>query len=74
MGHMTFQAYCYVCEKTVHAGTILSDEDLWQALESGADVEVMHVSDKGDHLWKLNREERANLLKNKTGGFHLKKK
>ena len=56
----------------VPAATRLAGEELWQALGSGADIEAMHVSEKGDHFWKLNHDEKENLRKNKTGGFHLK--
>jgi hypothetical protein len=70
---MTFQNYCFKCEKKVPVATRLAGEELWQALESGADIEVMHVSENdGDHFWKLNHDEKENLRKNKTGGFHLK--
>jgi hypothetical protein len=58
---MNFQAYCYACEKKVSALTILDEAGLWQALDDGADIEVMHTSDKGDHRWRLNREERERL-------------
>jgi hypothetical protein len=44
---MNFQAYCFACEKRVSALTILDKEGLWKALDSGADIEVMHTSDKG---------------------------
>lgn len=65
---MNFQAYCFACEKKVSALTILDKAGLWQALDSGADIEVMHTSDKGDHRWKLNREEREHLRKIRAEG------
>jgi len=42
-----FQAYCFVCEKRVSALTILDKEGLWKALDSGADVEVIHTGVRG---------------------------
>ena len=44
---MNFQAYCFVCEKRVSALTILDKEGLWKALDSGADVEVIHTGVRG---------------------------
>jgi hypothetical protein len=50
--------------------TNLVGEELWQALEDGADIEVMHVSDgDGDYLWKLNREEGEHLRGQREGFF-----
>jgi hypothetical protein len=63
---MNFQAYCFVCEKKVSALTILEKAGLWQALDNGADIEVMHTS--GDHRWKLNRDERARLRQIRAEG------
>jgi hypothetical protein len=39
----------------------LDKEGLWKALDSGADIEVMHPSDKGDLRWMLNRQEKERL-------------
>ena len=59
---MVFQAYCFKCGKSVSVATNLVGEELWQALASGADIKVMHVSDNdGDHLWKLNHDEKKHL-------------
>jgi hypothetical protein len=65
---MTFLAYCFECSKKVSVMTILSKEELWQALDGDADIEVMHISEKGDHLWKLNYCEKENLRKRKAEG------
>jgi len=67
---MTFQAYCFKCEKKVQVATNLDGGELWQALDSGADIEVMHVSDnEGDHFWKLNHEEKEHLRGQRAKGF-----
>jgi hypothetical protein len=39
----------------------LDTEGLWKALDSRADIEVMHPSDKGDLRWMLNRQEKERL-------------
>jgi hypothetical protein len=38
------------------------DTKLLMALANDDDVEVMHHSDKGDHRWRPNRQEKAKLL------------
>jgi hypothetical protein len=50
---MNLQAYCFACEKRVGPVTILDKERLWKALDGGADIEVMHTSDEGDHCGML---------------------
>jgi hypothetical protein len=69
---MSFQAYCFACEKKVSAITILDKEGLWQALDHDADIEVMHISEKGDHRWKLNQYEKERLREIKAEGSGLK--
>jgi hypothetical protein len=59
---MSFVAYCFICEKKVTADTLLDAPKLLVALANHYDVEVMHTSDRGDHRWKLNRDEKARLL------------
>jgi hypothetical protein len=59
---MSFLAYCFACERKVTAHTLLSADDVLAALNTGDDVEVMHVSDNGDHRWRLNWQEKGNLL------------
>jgi len=36
----------------------LSEDAFWSAINTNGDVEVMHVSDSGDHGWKLDRQEK----------------
>jgi len=60
---MSFVAYCFRCEKKVTAHTMLDGNDLLSALRGDSGVEVIHVSnDSGDHRWKLNAQEKTNLL------------
>jgi len=59
---MFFVVYCFRCEKKVSAHTLLDAAKLLVALANDDDVEVMHTSSNGDHRWKLNRQEKANLL------------
>ena len=42
---MKSKAYCFACEKRVSAPTILDKEGLWEALDSGADIEVRSSPD-----------------------------
>jgi hypothetical protein len=65
---MIYIAYCPECEKKVTAITLLGGDALWQSLDSGAEVEVMHTSESGDHRWKLNKYEKENLRKEKAKG------
>jgi hypothetical protein len=66
---MAFLAYCYICEKKVNASlkrkgeTERTPEEIKLALTDGADVWVGHPGNPGDHEWKLNREEKQNLLR-----------
>jgi hypothetical protein len=59
----TFQIYCPFCEKKVTAGPLLSGNKLQLALDLNADIEVMHISDNGDHRWNLVRNEKE-ILRN----------
>jgi hypothetical protein len=59
---MSFVAYCFICEKKVTVHTLLPAESLLSALSNDDTVEVMHTSQDGDHRWRLNREEKVNLL------------
>ena len=66
---MSFLAYCYICEKKVNAAlkrkgeTERTPEELRFALKTDADVWVGHPGKPGDHEWKLNRQEKDNLLR-----------
>ena len=48
--------------------TILGKKELWLALDSDADIEVMHIGEQGDHRWKLNHQEKEHLRKRKAEG------
>ena len=58
---MTVQAYCPYCEKTVSAYTLLGGDELRLALDSNGDIQVMHTPGPGDHIWRLNRQEKEHL-------------
>ena len=59
---MSFTTYCFRCDKNVTAHTLLDAAKLAAALKNDDDVKVMHISDNGDHRWKLSSQEKANLL------------
>jgi hypothetical protein len=46
----------------------LSEDAFWSAIGIDGDVEVMHISDSGDHRWKLNRHEKENLRNARAKG------
>jgi hypothetical protein len=66
---MTFHAYCPYCETKVGAVTLLGGDELKAALISDADIEVMHLSNNGDHQWKLIKQEKKNLRKTVSEGL-----
>ena len=39
------QAVCDKCKKTVDAKPLLSENELWEALNKGDEIEVMHLAD-----------------------------
>jgi hypothetical protein len=59
----SFSAYCPHCEKTVTTNTMLAGSQLKAALKSDGKIQVIHVSDVGDHVWNLIAEEKENLQK-----------
>jgi len=62
---LPFVAYCPYCEENVSSVmTILGGADLDRALDKDEDIEVTHVTvGKGDHKWRLIRDEKATLKK-----------
>jgi hypothetical protein len=66
---MLFRAYCFKCEKTVSAFPVSKDEEFWSAVAENADVEVIHLTNDGDHRWKLNNQEKENLRKTRAKGL-----
>ncbi len=60
---MSFRAYCPHCQAKVTAGTVLGRAELIAALDSRGEVNVMHVSNGGDHSWSLIKDEKENLRK-----------
>jgi hypothetical protein len=66
---ISFQAYCFRCERTVIALPILTDVEFWSALNADADVEVMHIASDGDHRWNLIKQEKKNLRIERAKGL-----
>ena len=63
---VTFFAYCPFCESKVgNATTVLGGAALERALEKGEAIEAVPLtpagSNQGDHVWRLNHEEKARL-------------
>jgi hypothetical protein len=59
---MLIRTYCAKCKRTVAAVPLMfSGEEFWWALRHDEEVEVMHVSHRGDHLWKLDEDEKRKL-------------
>jgi hypothetical protein len=58
---ISLRAYCPSCKKMVTALPLLDNSELKPALDSNADVRVMHIAPGGDHVWSLNNQEKENL-------------
>jgi len=58
---ISLRAYCPGCKKIVTALPLLENSELKPALDSNADIEVMHITAVGDHIWSLNNQEKENL-------------
>ena len=58
---MSFQARCPECRGRVTANPVLGDPDLDRVLENDGDVEV--VCFNHEHRWKLNKQDKVNLRK-----------
>jgi hypothetical protein len=63
------QAFCSKCGKAVAVFPVFPEAEFWAAINLGKPVEVMHVSDDGDHTWILDEQVRENLRKEKTKGM-----
>jgi hypothetical protein len=62
------QAVCDKCEKTVEAKPLLSENELWEALNKGDEIEVMHLADDAQHTWKLTGQDKEKLRKARAAG------
>jgi hypothetical protein len=60
---ISLRAYCPGYKKIVTALPLLENSELKPALDSNADIEVMHITAVGDHIWNLNNQEKENLRK-----------
>jgi hypothetical protein len=58
---ISVRAYCPGCKKMVTALPMLDNSELKPALDKNADVKVMHIAPKGNHIWSLNNQERESL-------------
>lgn len=62
--HHSLFAYCENCKKLVTVVPLFTRPQAIQALQTGADLEVMHTAASGgDHRWKLDTKDRENLRK-----------
>jgi hypothetical protein len=64
----TIQAVCDKCNKTVDATTLLKENELWEALNRGDEIEAMHLGDDVHHTWKLTGQDIDNLRKTRSAG------
>ena len=62
------QAVCDKCQKTVEAKPLLSENELWLALNKGDEIEVMHLADDVRHTWKLTGQDKENLRRARAAG------
>jgi hypothetical protein len=62
------QAVCDKCKKTVEAKPLLSENELWLALNRGDEIEVMHLADDAHHTWKLTGQDKESLRKARAAG------
>jgi hypothetical protein len=62
------QAVCDKCKKTVEAKPLLSENELWLALNKGDEIEVMHLADDVHHTWKLTGQDKESLRKARAAG------
>jgi hypothetical protein len=62
------QAVCDKCKKTVEAKPLLSENELWLALNKGDEIEVMHLDGDVHHTWKLTGQDKENLRKARAAG------
>lgn len=69
VGYMKpIQAVCDKCQKTVEAKPLLSENELWLALNKGDEIEVMHLADDVHHTWKLTGQDKESLRKARAAG------
>jgi hypothetical protein len=62
------KATCGICNKTVDAKTLLSENELWLALNRGDEIEAMHLGDDPQHTWKLTGQDKESLRKARAAG------
>jgi len=52
----------------VEAKPLLSENELWEALNKGDEIEVMHLADDAHHTWKLTGQDKDKLRKSRADG------
>ena len=57
----SIRVVCDKCKKTVDAKPLLSANELWEALNKGDEIEVMHLADDVHHTWKLTGQDKDSL-------------
>jgi hypothetical protein len=62
------QAVCDKCKKAVDAKPLLGENELWEALNKGDEIEVMHLADDVHHTWKLTGPDKDKLRKARAAG------
>lgn len=66
----SFSTYCADCGKIVTEITMLSDDELQEALDNKSDIVVHHsAGDRGDHMRRLSSEEISHLRKRTEEGL-----
>jgi hypothetical protein len=61
-------ALCPVCKRRLTVLPVLSEKKFWRALDNDEEIEVMHLSESGDHRWKLTDRDKQNVLNAKARG------
>jgi hypothetical protein len=59
-------AFCPACKRRLTVFPVLSEKEFWQAVDNDQEIEVMHLSENGDHRWKLTNRDKQNLLNAKS--------
>ncbi len=62
------RSVCDICKKTVEAKPLLSENELWLALNKGDEIEVMHLDQDVHHTWKLTGQDKESLRKARAAG------
>lgn len=61
-------AFCPTRKRRLTVLHVLSENEFWQTVDNGQEIEVMHLSESGDHRWKLTERDKRNLLNARARG------